>query len=103
MKITLKKVLLAFLLAIPFLLILLPSTYFDEGQSYCLSVVLLDMKCIGCGLTRGVMHLLHFEFELAWEYNKLSFIIVPIAILFWFHLLGKLINKPIFVFFDKLY
>lgn len=103
MKTILKKVLLVFLLVIPFLLLLLPSTYFDEGKSLCLSVILLDIECIGCGLTRAVMHLLHLEFQLAWEYNKLSFLVVPIGVLFWFHLLGKLLNKPIFVFFDKLY
>ncbi|MBU3659793.1 MAG: DUF2752 domain-containing protein [Flavobacteriales bacterium] len=102
-KSIIKKVFLLLLLGGPFFLLFLPSTYFDSGESICLSVYLFDLQCLGCGLTRGVMHLIHLDFKEAWGFNKLSFLVVPIALLFWIHLLGKLINKPYFKFFDKLY
>jgi hypothetical protein len=102
-KISLRKVFLLLLLGGPFFLFFLPSSYFDNGESICLSVYLFDLQCLGCGLTRGVMHLIHLDFKEAWGFNKLSFLVVPVGILFWFHLLGKLINKPYFKFFDKLY
>jgi len=60
-------------------LLYLPANYFDEGQSICLSVVLLDTQCYGCGMTRGIQHLIHGEFSAAWEFNKLSFIVFPLA------------------------
>ena len=102
-KIFLKKVFLILLLGGPFFLLLLPSTFFDSGESLCISVYLFDLQCLGCGLTRGIMHLLHLDFKAAWEFNKLSFFILPFAMLFWIHLLGKLINKPYLKFFDELY
>ena len=66
------------LIALGFLLYL-PADHFDEGQSMCLSVVLLDRECYACGMTRGSQHLLHLDFQEAWEYNKLSFIVVPLG------------------------
>jgi hypothetical protein len=99
----LKKALLIILLGAPFLLVLFPADYFDNGESLCLSVRLFDVQCLGCGLTRATMHLIHFEMLEAWKFNKLVFIIFPIATLFWLHLFGKLINKKIFEFFNKWY
>jgi len=98
-----KKVFLLLLLGGPFLLIVMPIDFFDNGESICLSVFLFDLQCLGCGLTRAIMHLIHLDFQGAWEYNKLSFLIFPIATLFWIYILGKLINKPYFLFFDRWY
>jgi hypothetical protein len=86
-----------------FIFIFLPKNFFDSGESVCLSIRLFDIQCLGCGLTRAIMHLLHFDFETAWNYNKLSFIIFPILVLFWIHLFGKLIGKNFFSFFDGWY
>lgn len=61
-------------------LLYLPANYFDEGQSICLSVLLLDTQCYGCGMTRGVQHLLHGNFHEAYHFNKLSFIVLPLAV-----------------------
>jgi hypothetical protein len=99
----LKKALLVILLAGPFVLIFLPANYFDSGQSICLSVRLFNLECLGCGITRGIMHLLHFDVKAAWAYNKLSFVIFPILVLFWIYLFGKLIRKKYFTFFDSWY
>ncbi len=75
---TLNKIKLSGLIVIPILLLLLPASFFDEGQSVCLSVLLLDIECYGCGMTRAIMHIIHFDFSTAWTYNKIAFIVFPI-------------------------
>lgn len=72
--------LLLLLAAFGLTLILLPADYFDTGTPMCLSVILFDINCYGCGMTRGVMHLIHLEFTKAWEFNKLSFIVFPLLV-----------------------
>ena len=84
-------------------LFFLPADFFDTGESMCLSVLFFDLECLGCGLTRGIMYLMHLEFQTAWELNKLSFVILPFGTLLWIHLLGVLIDKPYLSFFKRLY
>ncbi len=72
--------LLALLSIFGLVLLWLPGSYFDEGPPMCLSVILLKRECYGCGMTRGVMHLIHFEFEQAWMYNKLAFVVFPLLV-----------------------
>lgn len=72
-----------FLISMPVALLLLPAGYFDYGKSTCLSVILLDKECMGCGLTRASMHLIHFDFMEAIYHNPLVLIVVPIGIYFW--------------------
>jgi hypothetical protein len=69
--------------ALPIVLLILPPTYFDEGQSTCLSVLLLDKTCPGCGLTRATQHLIHFDFSAAGHFNKLSFLVFPLLV-YWY-------------------
>ncbi len=73
-------VLYAAIFLIGITLLFLPGDYFDEGQSLCVSVLLFDMECYGCGMTRAIQHLLHFDFSKAYELNKLSFIVLPLMI-----------------------
>ena len=67
----------------PIVLMLLPVNFFDNGESICLSKLLAGMECYACGLTRATMHFIHFDFQKAWEYNKLSFIVVPMLFPLW--------------------
>lgn len=68
----------------PLVLLLLPADYFDNGTtSVCLSKALAGMECYACGLTRATMHFIHFEFTKAWEFNKLSFVVVPLLFPLW--------------------
>jgi hypothetical protein len=64
-------------------LLILPADFFDKGESLCLSVILLDTECPACGMSRAVQHLLHFDFETAAQFNKLSFIVLPILMVVW--------------------
>ncbi|MCP4441705.1 MAG: DUF2752 domain-containing protein [Aureispira sp.] len=70
-------------LSIPIVLWSLPADYFDSGRTVCLSVWLLNVECWGCGLTRATMHLLHFDFEIAYHYNKLAFVLFPLLVYVW--------------------
>ena len=71
------------LILIPLVLLILPPSFFDKGQSVCLSKVLLNKECIGCGLTRATQHFIHFEFYKALKFNKLVVIVVPLAVYIW--------------------
>ena len=77
------------LVTIPVVLLLLPNDFFDSGQSLCLSKVLLDFKCLGCGITRGIQHLIHFDFQIAWDYNKLAYPVFLVGIYLWLKLIIK--------------
>jgi len=98
-----KKALSVAILAVPFVLIFLPIDYFDHGEAICPSKRFFDIECLGCGLTRGVMHLIHFDFSGAWEFNKLSFPILIVLGMTWLHILGKVINRKIFSFMNDWY
>ncbi|MCP3931302.1 MAG: DUF2752 domain-containing protein [Bacteroidetes bacterium] len=73
--------LLIILVAIPLVLLILPSHFFDSGPPSCLSVWILGKTCFACGITRGIMHLIHFDFAGAYFYNPLSFVVFPIVVL----------------------
>ena len=78
-----KIALLFFLVAVPFTLLILPANFFDNGKPICLSQILAGRECFGCGMTRGIMHLIHLELEEAFAYNMLSFIVLPLLGLIW--------------------
>lgn len=71
---------LSLYLILPILLLLLPANYFDEGKSICISMLLFDSKCYGCGITRAMMHFIHFDFKSAFEFNKLVVVVGPLLI-----------------------
>jgi hypothetical protein len=85
--------LIALLIAAPIGLLLLPADFFDSGQSICLSVVLLDKTCPGCGMTRAIQHLIHLDIREAVAYNRMSFVVLPAMIFVWFRELRKLWRK----------
>ena len=76
----LKLFLFGLLLVFSVVLLFLPADFFDNGPTICISMLLFKKKCLGCGLTRGVQHLIHFDFKTAWEYNKLTFVVLPLLI-----------------------
>ncbi len=84
---------LILLILIPIMLLILPANFFDNGKSVCLSVMLLNIECYGCGITRAIMHLIHFDLEEALYYNTLSFVVLPLLIYAWQDLLRKTIKQ----------
>ena len=72
---------LLILILIPIVLIVLPADFFDNGDSICLSVFLFDSECYACGMTRAIQHPIHFDFSVAYAYNKLSIFVLPLLII----------------------
>lgn len=78
-----------FLIVTPIILLLLPATFFNNKSTICMSVLLFNQNCYACGLTRATMHLIHFDFYKAWEYNPLSFITTPLISTIWIYYIYK--------------
>lgn len=78
----------------PIVLWLLPSNFFDKGGvQVCLSMIFFKKECVGCGLTRAVMHLHHFEFADAAYFNPLVFIIYPLLVFLWYKWVRVSVSK----------
>ena len=73
------------LIILPVVLCLLPASFFDQGQSICFSVLVFNKECFGCGITRAVQHLIHFDFQTAWNFNKLVIVVAPVLFYLWFN------------------
>lgn len=78
------------LVSIPIILWILPSDFFDKGQSIGIFALLgLEDYVYSTGMTRAIMHLMHFDFKGALEYNVLSFFVLPLLFMLWLKLLLK--------------
>ncbi len=74
----------AALLIFPFILWILPGDFFDnDGIVLCPSKLFFNIECYGCGITRSVMHMHHFQFDDAIFYNALGVIVYPGLIVTW--------------------
>ena len=72
------------LLLFPIFLWILPSDFFDSSDLIlCPSRLFFGIECFGCGITRAIMHLHHFELEDALFYNLLSVVVYPGLIGIW--------------------
>jgi hypothetical protein len=70
----------------PLVLWLLPADFFNDGNGLsCPSESLLGIECLGCGMTRAVMHFHHFDFTEAVYYNLGVVVIYPFLIWLWQH------------------
>jgi hypothetical protein len=88
------KGMLVVYILVPISIFLLPMNFFDSDTTVvCLSRLLLDMECWGCGLTRSVMHALHCDFIGAWGYNKLIVVVLPLLIAVWAKNLWKILKR----------
>lgn len=71
------------MICLPVVLVALPADIFDDGPPMCLSVLLLDMECYGCGMTRACQHLIHAEVRAAYDLNPRVFLVLPILAWLW--------------------
>jgi len=83
MPLYLRYIRLAFWVIVPIVLLSLPATYFDEGSPKCLSILLLGQECYGCGITRGIMHLIHFDLTEAVYHHPFSVVIFLLLAYLW--------------------
>ena len=72
------------LLLFPIFLWVLPSDFFDSSNMIlCPSRLIFGIECYGCGITRAVMHMHHFELEDALFFNVLSVVVYPGLVVVW--------------------
>jgi hypothetical protein len=75
---------LSLLILTPIVLWILPSDFFDGNEVIlCPSRLFFDVECLGCGMTRAVMHMHHFEFEDAIFFNYGSVAVYPALGVIW--------------------
>ena len=48
----------------------------------CLWKYFFDVECSGCGITSSVIQILKGNFQLAWEINKLTFLVFPLLFIY---------------------
>ena len=85
MRRTVHQLWLIALVLCPIVLWVLPADFFDNGNGIgCPSQVLLDIECLGCGMTRAVMHLHHFDLTEAIYYNLGVVVIYPFLVWLWY-------------------
>jgi hypothetical protein len=75
-NINIKKAFCIIILGIIFFSI--PKIYLGDAFPICLYRIILNKKCIGCGTTRAIWSIMHFEFAEAYEYNKMIIITFPL-------------------------
>ena len=87
------KIYFLILILIPIILLILPKNFFDNGKSFCLSILIFNTKCPGCGMTKAIHHLIHFDLKTALYYNKLVLIVFPLLVYLWLIQVLKLYKK----------
>lgn len=75
------------ILIIPVFLYLIPLDNIDNHHSLCLFKNIFHGECYGCGITRALLNALHFNFEIAFNYNKLWIIVLPLLLFLWIKLI----------------
>ena len=48
----------------------------------CLWKYFFGFECSGCGITSSVIQILKGNFQLAWEINKLTFVVFPLLFIY---------------------
>ena len=61
--------------------IIIPTEMINNCPSICFYKAIFKKECIGCGMTRAFVSFFHFDFTIAYEYNKLSIVVVPLVII----------------------
>jgi hypothetical protein len=77
---------IAFVLIVLFVFYNIPKKYLGDTYPICLYRIIFKKKCLGCGTTRAIWSVLHFNIIDALVYNKLIIIIFPLLVgctVFW--------------------
>jgi hypothetical protein len=69
---------LIFILIVLFTFYNIPTKYLGDTYPICLYRIILHKNCWGCGTTRAIWSVLHFNFIQAFEYNPRIIIIGPL-------------------------
>jgi len=69
-----------FIIILGTLFFFIPKKYLGDTFPLCLYRIVFGKKCIGCGTTRAVWSVLHFQFYEAYAYNKMIILTFPLII-----------------------
>jgi hypothetical protein len=83
------------ILLIPVIMFIVPLDWIREQHSVCLFKMFTGHECIGCGMTRAVLSVIHFRFEDAFYFNKLVIIVFPLLIYIWLKTLLNISKKQL--------
>ena len=86
---------------IPIILLLFPADFFDKGTSISLFELANVKEYYSKNITKSVMHLIHFDFQQSWEYNKLGGIVAVLLTYVWIKYFIKDLNKVRVLYFNK--
>lgn len=78
------------IILIPVILLIIPLDWVKEQHSVCLFKMVTGNECIGCGMTRAVLSVMHLKFEDALMFNKLVIIVFPLLVFIWAKTIFKL-------------
>ncbi|WP_459684424.1 DUF2752 domain-containing protein [Viscerimonas tarda] len=81
------------LLSTPFIFHFIPVHWLNGEHTICLIKNIFGRDCYGCGITRAVLSVLHFDFYGAFNYNKLIVIVFPLLVYIWAKALIKSWNN----------
>ncbi|MBR4995752.1 MAG: DUF2752 domain-containing protein [Alistipes sp.] len=69
---------------LPAIFYTIPADIIFRGEhTVCLFHNITGHNCWGCGMTRALYSLLHFDFSGAWDYNRAVVIVAPLLIWVW--------------------
>ena len=88
---SLNKIFTTFLLALPVLLIIVPTSWVESLPSVCLFKAVFGVECLGCGITRALSHLFHGNFDTALQYNPRVIVAFPLLCYLYCRYLVKVI------------
>lgn len=71
------------LLMVPVVLYFIPLDWLKDQHSICLYKNITGNECIGCGMTRAILSVIHFQFENAFYFNKLIIVVFPLLVYIW--------------------
>jgi hypothetical protein len=75
------------------LLYFYPKSLLDNGIELCLSKNLFGKECIGCGMTRAIIKILHFDFKAAYDLNYRVVIVFPLLAYIWLKTIIKKLGE----------
>ncbi|MBK7133568.1 MAG: DUF2752 domain-containing protein [Bacteroidales bacterium] len=68
---------------VPVVLYFIPLDWIKDQHTICLYKNITGNECIGCGMTRAILSVIHFQFENAFYYNKLVVVVFPLLVYIW--------------------
>jgi hypothetical protein len=74
---------------LPIALYLVPLNWINHQHTICIYKNITGYDCYGCGITRAILSALHFQFQNAFNYNKLVVVVLPLLAYIWVKALRK--------------